>query len=46
MRMCGVYLNRARVAAFGLFIPIMIMILLAEDILVGLGQDAEVCGYM
>ena len=44
-RMCGVYMNRARVLNFAFFIPICVMLLYTEEILVALGQDRETASY-
>ena len=39
--MCGVYLNRARVVGFFLFLPIALVLSYTEPVLVALNQDAD-----
>ena len=40
-RMCGVYMNRARVINVAFFVPICIVLFLTEEILLAFGQDSE-----
>ena len=39
--MCGVYLNRSRFISAVLYIPITFILAMTEEILIGVGQDAE-----
>jgi multidrug resistance protein, MATE family len=39
LRMCGVYLNRARFSVTVVMLPLTIIILFVDKILVGTGQD-------
>ena len=43
-QMCGLYLNRARVMNVAFMLPMTVILLLSEEILVGIGQDAETAG--
>jgi multidrug resistance protein, MATE family len=42
LRMCGVYLNRARLIVSVVLLPVAITFLFADTILVGVGQDPKV----
>ena len=42
LRLCGVYLQRGRILAALLFVPMMMGFLISKNVLVGLGQDESV----
>ena len=44
-RMCGVYMNRARVVNAAFFVPMCVVLLLTEEILIAFGQDQETSSY-
>ena len=42
LRLCGVYLQRGRILAAMLFVPVMVCFLISKDVLLMLGQDESV----
>ena len=45
MRLVGVYLNKGRVLAIIIFIPMTVLMLFTEAVLLKLGMDSEACYY-
>ena len=45
LRMCGVYLNRARLINTAAFIPLIVLVVFCKQILAKLGQDAKVIEF-
>lgn len=43
--LCGIYLNRARVIASLMFIPMLVLLLMCETVLVRLGIDEKTSYY-